>query len=385
MSDMERKPAIDFDQSPFLVLWELTRACALACKHCRAEAICQRNPNELNFEECLQVMDALTEFGRPLIIFTGGDPAQRPDLFELIRAARKRGFKVAVTPSATPLMNRESVEQLVDAGVERLAISIDGPDAEFHDGFRGVEGSFARSLDIVNWAHEFNLPVQVNTTINRHNFAAFEKMAKLVEELGAVLWSVFFLVPTGRADQTMQITAREAEQILRRMASLSESAPYDIKSTAAPHFRRVLINRFAGSRSTAVKKPAVITDLNPQLKLGLLRSYQSVNDGRGLIFISHTGDIFPSGFLPIAAGNVRKDSIVSIYRHSELFTSLRNPELLKGKCGYCSFRNVCGGSRARAFAETGDYLSEDSLCAFNDVVNHADDNKTPAEPHQVHH
>ncbi|MBX9880165.1 MAG: TIGR04053 family radical SAM/SPASM domain-containing protein [Candidatus Obscuribacterales bacterium] len=362
MTNLAHRPVIDFDQSPFLVLWELTRACLLACRHCRAQAIRQRNVNELTFAECIKVLDQLEEFGRPLIVFTGGDPAQRADLYDLIKEAGRRGFKSAVTPSATPVMTQDVVEKMADAGVDRLAISIDGADSQTHDAFRRVRGSFDWSKSIIDWAHKAKLPVQINTTICRHNLHQFDKFANLAEELGAVLWSVFFLVPTGRASQDMQINASEAEDVLQRMAQLCRTASYDVKATAAPHFRRVLIEQYSDKNNAP--DSAAINKLNSKLKLGALRSYQSVNDGRGLIFISHTGDILPSGFLPLAAGNVRNDSIVSVYRKSELFKSLRNPELLKGKCGTCSYRQVCGGSRARAFAETGDYLAEDSLCSL---------------------
>lgn len=356
---------VDFEKSPFLVLWELTRACALACRHCRAESIRRPSCDELSFAECVQVMEDLTNFGHPLIVFTGGDPAQRADLYDLIKFARDKGFKVAVTPSATPLMTKQAVEKLADAGVHRLAISIDGPDAETHDGFRRVNGSFKWSLSILKWACELGVPIQINTTICRNNLHAFNEMSSLVADLGAVLWSVFFLVTTGRATQDMQITAHEAEEVLQQMSLLAKSASYDVKATAAPHFRRVLIDNFAETPNATSSSEAVYS-LRPELKLGALRSYQSVNDGRGLLFISHTGDILPSGFLPIKAGNVREDSVVDIYRNSELFTNLRNPQLLKGKCGYCRFRDNCGGSRARAYAETGDYLQEDSLCAYDE-------------------
>lgn len=356
---------VDFDQSPFLILWELTRACALACRHCRAKAIRQPSCDELSFAECAQVMEELTKFGHPLIVFTGGDPAQRADLYDLIKLARDKGFKVAVTPSATPLMTRQSVQKMAEAGVHRLAISIDGPDAETHDGFRRVNGSFKWSLSILKWARELGVPIQINTTICRNNLHAFKEMSELVEDLGAALWSVFFLVTTGRATQDMQITDGEAEEVLNQMSILSKSASYDVKATAAPHFRRVLIENFAEGPKSIPSSDAVHS-LNPELKLGALRSYQSVNDGRGLLFISHTGDILPSGFLPIKAGNVRHDSVVDIYRNNELFTNLRNPELLKGKCGYCRFRDNCGGSRARAYAETGDYLQQDNLCAYDE-------------------
>ncbi|CAN5638954.1 TIGR04053 family radical SAM/SPASM domain-containing protein [soil metagenome] len=353
---------MDFQQAPYLVLWELTRACALACQHCRAEAIANRNASELSTEQSFKLLKDLQEFGRPLLVLTGGDPVQRPDLFEIIKEARHQGFTVAITPSATESTTRAIVEQFKSAGVARLAISLDGPDAHCHDTFRGVEGSFARTLEIVSWAHENKLPLQINTTISRHNIARFNAMAETVASLSPVLWSIFFLVPTGRATQEMQITAAESESVLNKMVLLSRTSSFDIKSTAAPHFRRVLIESLA-DEDADVKG---MSQLPAHLRLGSLRSYQSVNDGKGLLFISHTGEIYPSGFLPLSAGNVKVDNIASVYRNHDLFKSLRDPKLLTGKCGYCRYKAVCGGSRARALAESGDYLGQDSLCVYDD-------------------
>ncbi|MBI4532501.1 MAG: TIGR04053 family radical SAM/SPASM domain-containing protein [Candidatus Melainabacteria bacterium] len=373
---------VDFSRSPFLVLWELTRACALACQHCRAKAMRQRNPEELSEIECTKLLEDLKAFGRPLLVLTGGDPIQRPDAFNIIQEACHQGFTVAMTPSATPSVTRDVIAKLKDSGLTRLAISIDGPDAETHDAFRRVAGSFTWSKSILNWAREFGLPIQINTTMCRHNLECFASIAEFVEHEQAVLWSVFFLVTVGRARPELQITADQAEALLRRMAQLTVTAPFDVKSTAAPQFRRILIEQFTNIEESTNKLTApckskcdsgssvgqaVMSKLNPKLHLGSLRSYQSVNDGKGLLFISHTGDVQPSGFLPISAGNIREESVVSIYRDNVLFKSLRDPSLLKGKCGSCRYRVVCGGSRARAYGESGDYLNQDNLCSFQDL------------------
>ncbi|MCC6980557.1 MAG: TIGR04053 family radical SAM/SPASM domain-containing protein [Candidatus Melainabacteria bacterium] len=348
-----------FDVAPYIVLWELTRACALNCKHCRASAIRQRDSAELSFEECKRVMDQLKDFGKPIIVFTGGDPVWRPDLFKLVYEANQRGFITAITPSATPRTTRSVIRELKESGIARLAVSLDGPDKESHDSFRRVNGSFQWTSDIINWASEFELPLQINSTIWKGNLQLFEKLAQRAEEFGAVLWSAFFLVPTGRAVLDMQISDVQAEDVLLRMAELCVNAKYDVKATAAPHFRRVLLQHLLSDNDTRE-----INSLRPSLRVGALRSYQSVNDGKGIMFISHTGDVYPSGFLPIGCGNVKNESPVEIYRHNPLFKSLRNPDLLRGKCGICRFKKVCGGSRARAYAETGDHLAEDSLCAY---------------------
>jgi radical SAM protein len=350
---------MDFDNSPYLVLWELTRACALACQHCRARALKRRNPHELCGNDISLVLDQLEEFGKPLIVLTGGDPFERPDLFDIIRECKRRNFKVAITPSATPKVGEAEVARLAEAGIERLAISLDGHTTEIHDAFRRVKGSFKQTIEIITWARAANIPVQINTSICKYNFAYFDNLSFMVNELGAVLWSLFFIVPTGRANIEMQISSTQAEEILKKMASLSVTSQFDIKATAAPQFRRVLLDTvFTEEHSHD------LASISPGMRLGALRSYQSVNDGKGILFISHTGDVYPSGFLPISAGNLKEQSLAQIYRESEVFKNLRDASLLKGKCAACRYKKICGGSRARAFAETGDYLAEDSLCVY---------------------
>lgn len=364
MESRRTHPAIDYDRSPFLILWELTRACALACSHCRASALRKRDPRELDFTECRQLLEQFEKFGKPLLVLTGGDPVWRPDLFQIIKEAKARGFSVAITPSATPRTTQSIVHEFKSSGIARVAVSMDGADHETHDSFRRVTGSFKWTNDIMRWAGEVDLPLQINTTIWKGNFHEFERIAELVGELKAVLWSVFFLVPTGRASNDMQIDAWQAETVLSKMASLSRNAKFDVKATAAPHFRRVLLESMKDQPASSVD-PA-LESISPDMKLGSLRAYQSVNDGKGILFVSHTGDVYPSGFLPLSAGNVRDYSVSDVYRMHPMFRSLRDPNALRGKCGRCRFKAVCGGSRARAFAITGDYLSEDDLCAYSE-------------------
>lgn len=354
---------IDFQNSPYLVLWELTRACALACRHCRARAIKRRNPLELNSEEISLVLDQVLEFGRPLLVLTGGDPFERPDLIDIVKQAKIRGLKVAITPSATEKVSQEKIKELAEAGIERLAISLDGCDAKGHDLFRGVSGSFERTMQIIEWAHESRVPIQINTSVSKYNQMLLDEIHSKVRQLNPVLWSLFFLVPTGRANSEMQISAEVCEEILRSMSLMALKSEFDIKATAAPHFRRLLLETFFLQKEQGCG-PEDLSSLSPQMKLGALRSYQSVNDGKGVLFISHTGDVYPSGFLPLSAGNIRETTLANIYRNSALFNELRDPSILKGKCKTCRFNRICGGSRARAFAETADYLAEDSLCSY---------------------
>lgn len=354
----------DFDRSPFIVIWETTRACDLACRHCRADAVTRRHPLELKTDEAKRLMDEVKGFGNPLFVLTGGDPLKRPDTVELVRYGAGIGLRMAMTPSGTPLMTRAILADLADAGLSRLAVSLDGSTAEIHDAFRGVDGSYDWTVEMIKAAAEIGLSTQVNTTVARHNVDDFENLISLMSDLGISLWSVFFLVPTGRAKAEDIATAEEFETIFNRMYDLSKTAPFDIKSTAAPQFRRLILQRQVMERRandrTAPPDP-ITAGIGFSLADGVGRA-RGVNDGNGLLFISHTGDLYPSGFLPINAGNVRTDDLVQVYRESDLFRALRDPSRLKGKCGVCEYRDVCGGSRARAYAMTGDPLEAEPFC-----------------------
>ncbi len=344
------------DDHPILAIWELTQACDLVCAHCRASATPNRDRGELDTEEGKRLLSRLAEANVPLCVLTGGDPAKRPDLVELVEHGTRAGLTMAVTPSGTPLLDRPLLERLRDAGIARLAISIDGPDASSHDAFRGVEGSFRESLRILNEARSLGIPVQINTSIGPHNMRALAAFAALCAEVGAVLWSVFFVVPTGRAGSSLLLGRKKVESLLEELVTISESAPFDVKTTAAPHFRRVLMQHRA--------KRANLGVLNELDEDGTVIGPRGINDGLGFLFISHKGELFPSGFLPVGAGNVRTEDPIDVYRHHALFKQLRDADALGGKCGVCPFRRVCGGSRARAYATTGDVMAEDPLCAY---------------------
>lgn len=328
---------------PFIAIWETTQACDLACLHCRACAQSERSAGELSTDEGKQLLESLARAGVPLVVLTGGDPAKRPDLVELVGYGKSLGLVMALTPSATPLVTPELLQELAAAGLSRIAISIDGPDAETHDRFRGVEGSFAHSLRILECAKNLGLSTQINTSVHVASTRALPSIARIVEEAGCVLWSVFYLVPTGRAHASMLPSAEEVEASFRVLFDISERAPFGVKTTAAPHYRRVIVQRKKEARGRAAIR---------------------VNDGRGFLFVSHTGDVFPSGFFPMPCGNVRATDPIDVYRNHAVFTALRDPERLRGKCGACEFKDLCGGSRARALAMTGDYLGSDPLCAY---------------------
>jgi radical SAM protein with 4Fe4S-binding SPASM domain len=343
---MKGPRSVDFNLKPYIVIWETTRSCALKCLHCRAEAIDRRDPNELSTTEAFALMDQIAKIEAPLTVLTGGDPMRRPDILEIVRYGTARGLRLALTPSGTPEMTRARVDSLKAAGLARLAVSLDGSTAEIHDSFRRVPGSYGWTLDIIRWASEAGLPAQINTTITRYNLDDFDRMADLMLTLPIVLWSVFFLVPVGRGSQDDQITADEYERVFQKMADLAERAPFDIKSTEAPHYRRVLLQRGAAGN----RRPE--------------RAAFGVNDGKGFVFVSHTGEVWPSGFLPLSAGNVKRDDLGELYRDSPLFREIRDYSRLDGKCGLCEYKNICGGSRARAYALTGDIHGADPFCSY---------------------
>lgn len=344
----------DFSEAPFLVIWEVTQACDLACVHCRASAMPDRHPDELTTAEGRKLLEEIRRFGEPLMVFTGGDPLKREDLYELLAYACRLGLRTTVTPSATPLLTAQAIERIRDSGVVRMALSLDGPDAASHDGFRGVAGSFERTLAGLRHARRIGLETQINTTVTRHNLHRLEEIAELVGREGARLWSVFFLVATGRAQAGDDLTAEEYERVFAFLYETSKRAPFDIKTTEAQHYRRYVAQRRRAEGNGAAMR----------CEPGSIARQAGINDGKGFVFISHTGEIYPSGFLPLAAGNVRRDSLVEVYRNAPLFRSLRAPESLEGKCGRCLYRNLCGGSRSRAYALTGNFLASDPRCIY---------------------
>ncbi len=355
----------DFDQAPFLVIWETTQACDLACKHCRAEAQPLRNPDELTTDEAKKLLDDVRRFGPIIFVFSGGDALKRPDIVELTRYGANLGLRMAITPATTPLCSEERLRELYDAGMARLAVSLDGSTAGVHDEFRQVQGSFDHGLRILRTAREIGMSTQVNTVVARHNVNDFPVMAELLSELGIVFWEVFFLIPMGRAQPEDVAGADAFERVFNELYDLAKTVPFDIKATAAPHYGRVVLQRKVAERREGMRAESsdILTDgVAHSLSDGIGRA-RGVNDGDGFLFVSHVGDIFPSGFLPKSAGNLRTHDLVDTYRNAPLFKQLRDRSLLKGKCSVCEYLPVCGGSRARAYAVTGDPLEAEPFCA----------------------
>lgn len=344
-----------YARAPMLVYWETTLSCGLACKHCRATAMPERDPAELTTEEGFALLDRVTGFGQPYphVVFTGGDPLRRPDLETLVRAATERGIGASLAPAVTPDMTLERLVALKAAGIQTMSLSIDGSDAARHDGFRGVPGTFEMTMRAVDWAHSLGLPLQINTLVTDETLPDLPAAYELMKTLGIMRWSLFFLISMGRGTSLREIGPADSERLNHWLYDLSKTAPFQIKTTEATHYRRVAIRRMVaeGMDEAAIAATSVGRGFG-------------VRDGNGIMFIAYDGSVHPSGFLPVSTGNVRTDDVVELYRTHPVFTSLRDVTTYKGRCGRCEYARVCGGSRARAFAWTGDVLESDPLCPF---------------------
>jgi radical SAM protein len=407
MHNIPARGGLNFDETPFLAIWEVTQSCDLACKHCRAAAQPIAHPDELSNAEGKALIDQIADMHIPIFVFTGGDPMKRKDVFELIRYAADKGVQVALTPSATPLLTREAIFKLKEAGIVRLGISLDGSTPEIHDTFRGLPGAWARTIQAVEWANEAGIPIQVHSTISRHNAHDLDNLCNLFEKLAIVMWNVFFLVPVGRGQLNDLLSGEEFEQVFGKIYELSHRVSFQIKTTEAMHYRRYLLQHNLEERkmghghghpgatrpstalnahdsSAALKGHDFSRAENGPNKNGgaLAPAYEPgtptadaktrtaswatrrVNDGKGFMFISHVGNVYPSGFLPIHAGNIRETPLADIYRNAPIFKSLRDTSKLEGKCGACEYKEICGGSRARAYAVTGDPLAQEPCCIY---------------------
>lgn len=361
---------VDFSKAPFLVIWEVSQACDLACSHCRASAQPERHPDELTTAEGERLLTESAEMGTPVFILSGGDPLKRPDLCHLIRWGKQCGLRMGTIPAATALLTEDVVRELKEAGLDQMAVSLDFPNADLHDTFRGVPGAFAKTMAAIEWAHRHGLPLQINTTLCGRSAPYLEEMAALVERLGIVFWEVFFLVPVGRGEALGGLTPEDCERLFATLYRVQKTSSFVVKITEAPHYRRFVAQHEAqaaapelrGHPTGSVMPQMLRRSEGPGHTVGL--APRGVNAGNGFVFVSHTGDVFPSGFLPLTGGNVRTSGIAEIYRHSPLFLSLRDPDALLGRCGRCEYRVICGGSRSRAYALTGNALATDPWCGY---------------------
>lgn len=344
-----------FSRAPMLVYWETTLACGLACTHCRATAMPDPGPNELTTKEGLALLDQITGFGQPYphIVFTGGDPLRRADLQTLMDGANARGIGFSLAPAATPELTPERLASLQATGIQAISLSIDGSDAQRHDTFRGVPGTFDYTVRAAGWARDLNLPVQVNTLVTAETLPDLPAVYELMLGLGIMRWSLFYLITVGRGSSMSEVSPGDSERLNHWLYELSKTSPFAIKTTEATHYRRVAVRRMEaeGMDEAAIAATSVGRGFG-------------VRDGNGIMFVASNGYVFPSGFLPVPTGNVRADDLVALYRGHPVFTGLRDASAFKGRCGRCEYARICGGSRARAFAWTGDVLAEDPLCPF---------------------
>jgi len=347
----------NFDLSPLIAFYEITKACDLVCLHCRACAQEKPDSNELTTAESKAMIDQLATFPEPpLVVLTGGDPLKRGDVFELISHAVGRGLETAITPSPTPLVTAEAIQRLKLAGISRMAVSIDGADAETHDRMRGVAGSFAHTQRMMADARAMGIPVQVNTTLTPLSYDQLERIAAMLAEHEIVLWSLFLIIPVGRATEAMRLTGEQYEAAFERLWTLSGKYSFAIKTTEGMHYRRFVLQRrqaepkVSGARQSARGEWA--------------HGFPGVNDGRGVLFLSHSGMIYPSGFLPLFCGVFPFNNVVDVYQNAPIFRRLRDSDSFEGKCGVCDYRHLCGGSRARAYAITGDPYAAEPDCVY---------------------
>jgi len=373
----------DFDHSPLMFYYETTTACDLVCKHCRASAQEAADPAQLNTEQSKRLLSQIAQFPkRPMVVLTGGDPLKRPDLMELIAHGRSAGLEMALTPSATPLATREAFQRVCAAGIRRLGISLDGPNAAAHDAFRGWEGSFERTKEMLLTARELGMAVQINTTVCRRNVDLLDEMSEFLVPFDIAMWALFFLIPVGRGHDEERIKAEEYELVFEKLYRWSQTMPYAVKTTEAPHYRRYVMQRggdpLAGPRQkSSIEQGAgrsevrgqrsdlrpPTSDLDGSHRRGH-RAPLGVSDGKGIMFVSHIGEIFPAGFLPICCGRFPNDNVVEVYQKHPVFLDLRTPSRFKGKCGVCEYNTICGGSRSRAYGVTGDALESEPDCLY---------------------
>lgn len=360
---------VRFDQRPLLVFWEMTKACDLACRHCRASA--QREPavDELTFGEGRALIDELAALGspRPILILTGGDCLKRRDLFIILDYAAKKRVPVALAPSVTPLLNVAAMESMRQHGVHSVSLSLDGALAATHDGVRGVDDHFQATIHSLKMLKRLGFTVQVNTTVMRHNVDELAALAAMLVELDIDVWEVFFVVTTGRASMDLELRAEEIGDVCEFLVDASRYG-MTVRTVEAPYFRRTVKNRALGD--VAVVRSPRHESMRADLVARLGESTHPVRapsvatrDGKGIIFVSSTGDVYASGFLPLSLGNVRQGGLVGIYRDHPLLREIRAGSF-RGGCEACGDVDLCGGSRARAYATLGDPLASDPSCPY---------------------
>ncbi len=352
---------------PRLVFWELTKGCNLRCVHCRATATELSSPDDLSYEESAQIIDQLAEYAPLILVLSGGEPLFRGDLFRLARRATERGIHVALGTNGT-LITAEVARKIKEAGIRRVAISLDGADAATHDSFRGIPGAFDRAIEGFQHLKRLGVSMQINTSVAKHNAAQLPQTLDLALRLGADAFHLFLLVPVGCGVQIaakQMIESEQYEQILNWLYARTLENKIELKATCAPHFFRVVRQRRAEARRRGEQLPEPAAHGHGGHPAHAMNAMtRGCLAGTGVCFLSHKGEVYPCGYLPLEAGNLRRQSFAEVWQDSPLFASLRDLDNLKGKCGACEFRNICEGCRARAFGSTGDYLAEEPFCLY---------------------
>jgi radical SAM protein with 4Fe4S-binding SPASM domain len=351
---MEEKPV------PRVIAWESTRSCRFACVHCRANAQIEPDPLQLNTEEVYRLIDQISDFSEPVFIISGGDPLLRKDIFDVAARADEKGLKVVMSPSGSRITPR-IVEKMKNSGIRMLSISCDGSNPEVHDRFRKVPGSYEMirsSLEVLN---DNGMPFQINTTVTQHNIDDLPHIRDFVRRVGGKTWDIFMLVPTGRAKIKMEISPEKYEDTIKTIYDWNHSSPIPIKMTCAPHYMRLIAQKEKEKGlNSPIKASHKVHGRLPSSRLG----GRGCMAGNGFCFISNIGEVYGCGFLPLKAGNTRNQNFRDIYQESGLFTSLRDFNLLGGKCGICEYKTVCGGCRARSLGASEDYLGEEPFCTY---------------------
>lgn len=364
--------SINYDQRPMLVFWETTRACQLACHHCRASATPTTLPGTLDHEEGIRLIDQVAGFGRPypILVLTGGDCLLREDLWELVDHAKELGIPVALSPSVTPMLTDEAIDRIASSGVNAVSISLDGATPATHEGVRGIPGHFPKTIDAIKRLKAAGVKVQINTTVMRDNVDEMADIARILVDLGADIWEVFFLVHVGRGVATGALTPEEHEDVCHFLWDASQYG-FIVRTVEGPFFRRVVKTRREGG---AAPETELYQRLSRELteKCGETRERPSAHtaatrDGKGIVFIAYDGEVYPAGFLPLELGSVRDRPLAEIYRDTPVLQDIRASRF-SGRCGICEYSDLCGGSRARAWAETGDVLAEDSACLYQPLA-----------------
>ncbi|MHB8191262.1 MAG: TIGR04053 family radical SAM/SPASM domain-containing protein [Ferrimicrobium sp.] len=360
----------NLDSAPLLVFWETTKACPLSCRHCRAEAISAPLPGELSTQEGRLLLDQIAEFGSPppILVMTGGDAIMRPDLFTLLAHARDNGIRVALSPAVSPRLDAKMALAILDQGVRSVSISVDGVGAT-HDRIRGLPGHFDDTVATIEMLKAQGLSVQINTTVMSTNVGDLPRIAEMMKRLGVSIWEVFFLIEVGRGVQMNSLTPQENEDVCRFLYDASGHG-FIVRTVEGPFYRRVSRCLSEGGVTCLLPPGPLYQTLSSELSslLGASSTRPKISrmvtrDGTGIVFVSHHGDVFPSGFLPISLGNIKETSLPSIYRDHPLLLDIRKA-LFSGRCGECTYREICGGSRARAFATYNDPLAQDPACGY---------------------